>query len=95
MEGQSQVNPALWFNIGANFSNRSQFEEAANAYRRALALDPGFADAVRELGFLQIRTGDPKSALEFLEQYLEARPDAADAGYVRNVRDTLAKNLGD
>lgn len=94
MEQTGKPDPSLWFNIGANFSNRKEYGEAEKAYHRALALDPSFADAVRELGFLQIGTDNPEGALEYLQKYLEIRPDAEDAGRIRVIVEALTARIG-
>ena len=44
-----------------------------------------------EIGFLRIRTGDKDAAAQYLEKYLELRPDAPDAARVRGVKDALVK----
>jgi Zn-dependent protease with chaperone function len=51
-------------------------------YRRALALDPGLAEAYLELGLLGRILGDAELSRENFEQYLQLRPDAVDRGIV-------------
>lgn len=87
--------PALWFNIGANFSNRDQFAQAQMAYRKALELDPAFPLPHRELGYLLFRDGKQEEALEQFKIYLEMAPDAADADQVSAFVDTLAKMMAE
>ena len=91
MEQSGDPDPALWFNIGANFSNGGNYEQAMEAYEKALELNPELAEAVREIGFLRIRTGDKAAAVESLQKYLELRPDAPDADRVRAVSEALVK----
>jgi tetratricopeptide (TPR) repeat protein len=90
LEETGEADPALWFNIGAGLSNRDQYDQAEAAYLKALAIDPEFADAIREIGYLLLRKGDQQGALQRFDQYLEMQPDAAD---VKALRDALAKQL--
>lgn len=94
LEELGQADPALWFNIGANLANRDLYERAEQAFRKALEIEPDFALAIRELGYLAIRQGDPSSALERFERYLELNPGATDAGDVRALCDALKAQLG-
>jgi tetratricopeptide (TPR) repeat protein len=91
LEATGDPDPALWFNIGAGLSNRDQYDQAEAAYLKALAINPEFADAIREIGYLLLRKGDQQDALQRFDQYLEARPDDAD---VKALRDALAQQLG-
>jgi len=92
MEGVATPDPALWFNLGANASNQDRYDHARTCYLKAVSLDPTFGDAIRELGYLEIRAGDQPRALEYFDRYLELKPDAADAGQIQALRDALAKN---
>jgi tetratricopeptide (TPR) repeat protein len=94
LEESAAADPSAWYLIGARFSNRGQLEQAVDAYRKCLAIDPTHADATRELGFLSIRTGDKEGALGLLRKYLELRPDAPDAAQVRAIEGSLAKAVG-
>jgi len=93
MQQSDDPDPTLWFNIGANFSNRGDYDQAMDAYLKALELNPELAEAVREMGFLRIRAGDKDAAVRYLEKYLELRPDAPDAARVRGVKETLVQQL--
>lgn len=55
--------------------------EAADRYRRALALDPACAEARRALGLTLLRAGDREGARTALARYLELRPDAVDRAF--------------
>ena len=56
-------------------------EEAMQAYRRALALDPGHADALLNLGRLQHESGDLDGAEERYRAAATADPGSARARY--------------
>ena len=55
--------------------------EAREAYRRAIALDPGHADALVNLGRLLHEAGDPRGAEEHYRKALAARPGDATAAF--------------
>lgn len=92
MEDFSTPDPAFWFNIGAGFSNKDQQEKAEMAYRKALEIDPSFPEANRELGYILVRKGDMKGAVEHLELYLAQRPDAGDAPDIESIIDSLKED---
>ena len=59
----------LSFNLGVLLEDFERPDDAATEYRRALALDPGFADAHFNLARLLERGGHPKEALRHLLAY--------------------------
>ncbi len=91
LESIGEPNPVLWYNIGANFSNRDLDDQAEAAYRKALTIQPDFAEAFRELGYLCVRRGDLAGAVAEFDRYLELRPAAADAEQVRGIAEALRK----
>lgn len=91
MEQVAAPDPALWFNIGAGFANRELMDQAENAYRKALELDPTFPQAIRELGYVLLQKGDQAGALEQFRSYLQVAPGAADAEVVQGLADYLAQ----
>lgn len=60
--------PQVHFALGlAYFINRDH-DRAVNATRRAIDLDPGYADAFGLLGWIYDHAGDPEEALRVLEK---------------------------
>ena len=58
------------------FCEQHDFQAAAELYKRALVVNPEFADAHLELGLLcDDKLGDPISAIYHYRRYLELRPD--------------------
>ena len=53
-------------------------EDAIAEYREALRLDPGFAEAHRNLGTSLLQQEKPGEAAEHFERFLAAHPDNAD-----------------
>ncbi len=85
MEQVAKPSAATWFNIGAGYANRDQTENAEKAFRKALDLDPNFAEANREMGYISLRRGQAAAAISYLEKYLAARPDAPDADAMKKL----------
>jgi tetratricopeptide (TPR) repeat protein len=69
-----------WFALGCELETGSP-GEARDAYERALALEPGHADAHVNLGRLLHEEGDPARAEGHYRRALEARPDDATAAF--------------
>jgi tetratricopeptide (TPR) repeat protein len=61
--------PLLLFNVAVLLEDLEREPEAVLAYREALALDPGLADAHFNLARLHERAGHPKDALRHLLAY--------------------------
>lgn len=59
----------LSFNLGVLLEDLEREDEALAAYREALALDPGLADAHFNLARLHEQAGNPKDALRHLLAY--------------------------
>jgi len=49
---QDATNPSIFFAVGTNYENMGRFEDAENAYRKAIELDPQYFDAYYNLGAL-------------------------------------------
>ena len=66
-----------WSNLGVSLEKQGRLEEAENAQTMALGVDPAYAPAAYNLGFVAWRRGDFRSAAERWTRAveLEARPD--------------------
>lgn len=72
-----QVNPAstiAYNNLGAAHDKVGNFQEAQEAYLRAIAIDPFSPDAYHNLGSLYTRVGFHQEALENFEKALPLAP---------------------
>jgi tetratricopeptide (TPR) repeat protein len=69
-----------WFDLGCELEPTAP-EEAREAYRRALALDPEHADAHLNLGRLLHEAGDPLAAETHYRRAADIRPSDATAAY--------------
>ena len=69
-----------WYALGAELEE-SDPEQAAGAYRQALALDPGHADSHVNLGCLAHEAGRLREAEQHYRAALATRPDDATAAF--------------
>jgi tetratricopeptide (TPR) repeat protein len=82
-EGQRELNAGEWYDLACDLEMTS-FDEAKDAYERALRIDPDHADAHVNLGRLLHEEGAPASAEEHYRAALAAEPQ----------HETAAFNLG-
>jgi tetratricopeptide (TPR) repeat protein len=64
-----QRDATLFFNLGVLLEDRAKIREAIEAYRAALAHDPGMADAHYNLSRLLEDTGELQAAFRHLLTY--------------------------
>jgi predicted O-linked N-acetylglucosamine transferase (SPINDLY family) len=84
--------PAAWFNLGTELGNGGDPAGAAQAYRNALAIRPGFTPAAINLGLQLERTGDRQAALQVWDDALQ--PDDSRTALL-NQRGRLLETAGD
>ena len=63
-----------WFNLGGLMAERGRREAARRHLAKAIALDPGYADAVYNLATLEYEAGSLREARRWWERYLELDP---------------------
>lgn len=76
---EQPANVQLWLALGRTLEQRHRLEEAADAYRRAVAARPGHPTARFLLAFALVRTGEIDEASERLEDLVEDHPEHAEA----------------
>lgn len=65
----------LHYNRGTMFADRGELGKAAEEFRAALRIDPGFADAGYNLGVVLLRSGETARAVSILRQTVAVRPE--------------------
>jgi tetratricopeptide (TPR) repeat protein len=70
--GAREADATLLFNVGVLLQDLDRDEEAAAAYREALAIDPDFADAHYNLACLHERAGNQRECIRHLMAYRRA-----------------------
>ena len=63
------------FREAIDFQKQGKFEEARDAYLPAIELDPGFCDAMDNLGLLLRRQGDLDGAIYWYQRSIEVFPE--------------------
>ena len=90
--------PAASFYLGEAYRLRGDegdSERALAAYRTALERAPDFAPSYRAIGLHHMKNDQPQLAEQFLERYLQLRPDAPDRGYIEHYRSSLPLKRSD
>ena len=78
---RGRPDPERLCNLGAALSRVGRLDAAADAFRRALQIDPGYADAHRNDGVCRLRAGDEAGAEDRFREALRLRPDYPEALY--------------
>jgi tetratricopeptide (TPR) repeat protein len=76
LAGAWQDDAATWNNLGTVLEELGQWDEAHGAYLRALALDPGYADAHYNLADLLDELGTPGEAAGHWRAYVQQDTDS-------------------
>ncbi len=82
-----------WNELGITQRMRGEFKDAADSYEHALAADPNFAPAHRNLAvLLDLYLGDPERALTELERYKELTGEEKPVnGWIAELRQRTGK----
>ena len=70
------------YSLGARYLKEKSYEPASAAFRTALEIDPGYADAARNLAVALDQLGRDQEALQHFRLYLRLRPDAPDSAKI-------------
>jgi tetratricopeptide (TPR) repeat protein len=71
----SEAPASVWFDLGLARQDLRDFRSAAEAYRKAIALKPDFAEAALNLGIVLQESGDPDAAMRAYAQAYRLRPE--------------------
>lgn len=82
---------AYWSDLGEACRIQERYEEAIVAFSRALALEPGFAEAHNNLGVASACLGDNAAAVREFQAAIAVQPDYAGA---HNNLGVLRERLG-
>lgn len=77
----------FFFNIGQEAFKKRDREEAAAAYKKAIEMDPAYADAHRQLGYCLVGMAEFEAAVRHFRKFLELEPSSPHA---KEVRETIA-----
>lgn len=73
--------PTVYFRLGEVLDRQGRFEEARDAFKKALAIDPNMAIGHRYLGQVLLGLGDPSTAIRHLLRALELSPQQDGPSY--------------
>ena len=77
--------PEGWYNLGTILARRGAYGDAADAFRRALAVDPSMGPARHNLGVALVRAGKLDEAIVVLRESVAAEPSSEGAIYTLGV----------
>ena len=81
------------YDRGLFFQDAGKYELAENDYRIILKIDPNYADAYFNLGYIQlVYLNQPKAAIPFLSDAISVSPDFVNAYYNRGMANKLLGN---
>ncbi|TDA25600.1 MAG: hypothetical protein DSO00_08475, partial [Archaeoglobi archaeon] len=73
----------IHFENGLELERQKKWELAASEFQKAAELAPENADCWRRLGHVFLKNGNRKEAAEAYRKYLDLRPNAYDAPYIK------------
>lgn len=73
----SGLKPDAYYQLGRYYQGQKRYDQAIQAYRKALAADEGFAEARNGLGVVYAMQGKYAEALQELQLAVRLTPDAA------------------
>jgi len=77
--------------LGSVYFLLGQSDKAVQAYKRALSIDPNYAESYFNLGLVYQEMGDRENAIAMFEKYLELDPDSS---FAENARMFLQQLRG-
>jgi tetratricopeptide (TPR) repeat protein len=80
LENDDQL-PGIFYNLGICYTMNGDYDLARDAYRRAIALQPGNVDAKYNLALLYRENKDDTTAIRLLNEVIKSKPDYATAHY--------------
>lgn len=91
-----------YYNLGAVLVNAGQNDAAAEAFKKAIQLDPNYADAHYQYAITQMakatvaadgKITPPAGTIEELQKYLELKPDGSNAEAAKGMLTTLTGSV--
>jgi len=76
--------------VGDFYLRRGKYKAALSRFQEALAVDPHYAPAYRELGKVYEKMGEWKKSLNAYQKYLDELPSAKDAREAKDIHKAIA-----
>lgn len=84
-----------WFNLAMSYKNLAQWENAKNAYYKAIEISPHSQEAYFNLAYLYFNDNQPQKAVECYKKTIEINPDDWEATYFLGLAYMQCKNYKD
>jgi len=84
-----RINPGksrYYFRIGLSQKALSNYTDSAKAYMKCLEINPDYIDAYYNLGYLYIDMRDKKSAIYYLQKYIQKETRSSEKKWVERAR---------
>lgn len=82
-------NPDVFYNVGVQFLNRDQRDEAIKYFTKAVTVDPGYVDGYFQRGMVYYGLQKLDEAKADFEKVVELKPDGPQATTARKVLDSM------
>ena len=84
-----------WFSLGMAYKNLSQWDDAKNAYLKAIELNPQSHESYFNLAYLYFNDNEPYEAVKCYEKALKITPDDWESEYFLGLAYMQCKNYKD
>jgi len=93
-EGILGPNPKISYNKGVDLYNSGNLSQAKPHLKKAVEIDPKFADAYYLLAICEVSDGEIKAAKDHFDKYLQLEPNGKNAAMVKEMlSDPMFKNI--
>jgi len=86
-------NAEVYYNLGIIHYKNDRTDDAVKNFITSKSLDPGYAPTYYQLGLAYIKKGEMDKAIQNLEMFLEKDPDSPQAPQVKNILESLKKQV--
>ncbi|MDA9761766.1 tetratricopeptide repeat protein [Desulfobacterales bacterium] len=86
-------NTNAWIQLGHIYFDTDKYDQAINAYEKALELNPNDADVLTDLGIMYRRSHQPRKALEKFDKAITVDPKHENSRLNKGI--VLMNDLGD
>ena len=76
---KAPLNYEAWDSLGSSYIDSGDEKRASMAYKRALALNPGYALSLKNIGVLYLKNGEIEPARQHFLRLVRAQPNNAEA----------------
>jgi tetratricopeptide (TPR) repeat protein len=95
LEPEDGINAEVFYNRARIFHKTDRFQDARRFYQKALNLDPGYVDALNNLGVIYIHEKDYLAAQSSLEKAILLKPSYVDPYYNLSCLYALKGEVGE